>query len=737
MDPRRRPPATIVIPVWNRWDQTAPCLQALRPTLGPADRVVVVDNGSTDGTAAGLAPLAAGSGGGWLRVVTNPVNRGFAAACNQGADLAAADPVPDEVVVYLNNDTVPVEGWLDLLLAPLALDPGLGATGPRSNYVSGPQLVPGADYGGAPGSGAHRDWVRVWERRHRDTPPTEVRRLVGFALAVRRRALDDVRGFDEDFGTGGFEDDDLCDRLWGAGWRLAVVHPSYVHHEGHATFAGNGLDVMEVQERNRVVFEGKLAERAGPVLLSACLIVKDEEEALPSCLAALRGVVDEVVVYDTGSTDRTREIARDAGAIVVEGWWDDDFSRARNAALEHCRGRWILHVDADEVLECDPTGLRAALGRSGSWDAIAVDIHNLAGDGSPSGPVHRAVRIFQRVRGHWVGRLHEQVVARPDLGRVLQVAPITDVRLRHSGYVDEVVSGRDKLERNLRLALADAEGRPDDGVAVLNLARALAGLGRFEEAQPHYRRAADLLDPRTIAGRMCLLHATENQLACHDPAAALVWADRLAAASERTEVADFYRAVALRWLGRPEEAWELLAPLGPALRTDDGFTLPDGMLQGERAAVALDVGRPAEAATELLVLIERAADPRSVLMAVEALERAGRGVAVVAGALPEAHLLRAAAALTLAPAPAADEIATALVARFGPRPELLAASVRFAPRLPALAALEWSARLRGIGMASSCPLLARAADPSVAPLERVRAAATAHAAFAEIGRAHV
>src|SRR3954471_21348325 len=100
--------------------------------------------------------------------------------------------------------------------------------------------------------------------------------------------------------------------------------------------------------------------RNGPALtlLSACLIVRDEERDLPRCLAALASVADEIVVHDTGSTDRTREIAKAAGATVIDGTWTDDFAAARNTALAACTGEWILHVDADEVLEAEAGALR-------------------------------------------------------------------------------------------------------------------------------------------------------------------------------------------------------------------------------------------------------------------------------------------------------------------------------------------------------------------------------------------
>src|ERR1700678_4705915 len=92
--------------------------------------------------------------------------------------------------------------------------------------------------------------------------------------------------------------------------------------------------------------------RQDKIVISACLIVKGEEKALPECLESIRGFVDEIVVYDTGSTDATVELAKRAGAKVTEGYWDDDFSRARNASLEQCRGKWILWIDADERFDC-------------------------------------------------------------------------------------------------------------------------------------------------------------------------------------------------------------------------------------------------------------------------------------------------------------------------------------------------------------------------------------------------
>jgi glycosyltransferase involved in cell wall biosynthesis len=87
--------------------------------------------------------------------------------------------------------------------------------------------------------------------------------------------------------------------------------------------------------------------------LSVCLIVKNEEKFLGQCLKSVRDLASQIVVVDTGSTDRTVEIAKEYGAEVYSFAWCDDFSAARNAALEHATGDWVLVLDADEELSAE------------------------------------------------------------------------------------------------------------------------------------------------------------------------------------------------------------------------------------------------------------------------------------------------------------------------------------------------------------------------------------------------
>ena len=229
--------------------------------------------------------------------------------------------------------------------------------------------------------------------------------------------------------------------------------------------------------------------------ISASLIVKDEEEVIGACLTALEGVVDEVVVYDTGSTDRTVEIARAHGAQVHLGYWDDHFGDARNRALEHSTCEWVLHVDADEVLTGDGAALRARLAAE-SADLVRVVVVSTSWKDATEGFESRPIRLFRRERFRWTGALHEYVEPLPGVLGVTVAAEVADVRLLHSGYQRVTFSEKDKHTRNVEIARAATEGVPDGSPHAAtvwsNYGRALTGAGRGDEALEAF---AHLLHP--------------------------------------------------------------------------------------------------------------------------------------------------------------------------------------------------------------------------------------------------
>lgn len=189
----------------------------------------------------------------------------------------------------------------------------------------------------------------------------------------------------------------------------------------------------------------------GP-LLSACIIARDEEERLPRCLASLAGVVDEIVVVDTGSKDATMDIARKAGARVSQLAWCGDFAAARNAALDAAAGQWVLSIDADEWIQ--PSGRPIdVLTRPDSTIAYRVTIENQLDGGRIDR--ERVTRLFRRLPCiRYSGRIHEQVTqtvaaeVSAGRGRWLDLAGWS---IAHDGYQEAVMIARDKRARNITL----------------------------------------------------------------------------------------------------------------------------------------------------------------------------------------------------------------------------------------------------------------------------------------------
>lgn len=236
----------------------------------------------------------------------------------------------------------------------------------------------------------------------------------------------------------------------------------------------------------------RLAAGATPargLTVSLCMIVKDEEEMLPGCLEAARDFVDELIVVDTGSSDRTVEIAREAGAKVVHFPWNGSFSDARNASLEEATGDWILYLDADEhLVPDDAPAFRALLGRTWREAFYLVETNYTGGDESGSAVNHLAMRLFRnRPEYRFVGRIHEQKTQSMPTYLPERFEAST-VRVRHYGYLKSRVTAKDKSRRNIELLEAEARETPTPFNA-FNLGSEYVALGEREQARTHFERA--------------------------------------------------------------------------------------------------------------------------------------------------------------------------------------------------------------------------------------------------------
>ncbi|WP_375140514.1 glycosyltransferase [Cohnella herbarum] len=146
------------------------------------------------------------------------------------------------------------------------------------------------------------------------------------------------------------------------------------------------------------------------ITISLCMIVRNEEEGLANCLSSVKGIADEIVIVDTGSTDRTKEIAAQFTDRIFDFEWIDDFSAARNYAFSQATKKYILWLDADDRIAEKDRQLFIKLKKKLTMDVDSVSMHYyLAFDeaGNVSSSLRRN-RLVRRDRNfQWIGAVHE------------------------------------------------------------------------------------------------------------------------------------------------------------------------------------------------------------------------------------------------------------------------------------------------------------------------------------------
>lgn len=218
--------------------------------------------------------------------------------------------------------------------------------------------------------------------------------------------------------------------------------------------------------------------------LSLCMIVKNEEEYLPSCLNSVRGIADEIIVVDNGSTDSSVQVANRFGARIISHEWREDFSEARNISLDAATGDWIMVLDADEELAgSSAPAIKSFLERVRA-DGVEMIIRNeLPQTDVAAYDELRIVRLFRnRKEYRYQFLIHEQI--RPSIemrgGRIVP----SDFTILHHGYSHtNVQGGVDRAERNLRMLYGALKTSPDDPYLRYQLGSTLMSIGQRDEAR--------------------------------------------------------------------------------------------------------------------------------------------------------------------------------------------------------------------------------------------------------------
>lgn len=313
--------ADIIIPVYNQLKHTRRCLWSIEAHTVAPYQLIVVDNGSTDGTGDYLWGIEQEMG---LHIITNEVNLGFARAANMGIEVGDSP-----YAILLNNDVEVYHGWLTTLITAMEDNPHVGAMGVLSTAKTQ------ATYEGR----FYPCGVRVFAKY-------QLGQLPYSCAILRRRAMDDVGLLDEEFFLYG-EDDDYNIRLIKAGWSLAIHTDVTVKHVHGATSTPGGF------QHYRKAAMRRIKEKWGPQPKLICMIrVLNEEANIRRCLDSMP-FVDKFIIIDNGCTDDTLAMLKGYPCVIHDTRGLDaarDYNEAYQAAL-HYGATHVLWMDADEEWE--------------------------------------------------------------------------------------------------------------------------------------------------------------------------------------------------------------------------------------------------------------------------------------------------------------------------------------------------------------------------------------------------
>ena len=331
--------------------------------------------------------------------------------------------------------------------------------------------------------------------------------------------------------------------------------------------------------------------------VSLCMIVRNEESCITRCLTSLKPIADEIIVVDTGSTDRTRELATIFGAMVFERQWSNDFAEARNYALQQASGDWILIMDADEILSPqDHFRFQQMLREFGSQPvAFSVVTRNYtnrcnivgwtansgsyakeeAGNGwTPS----EKVRIFPNdpdIRFSYA--VHE--VVGPSLQRKGIKVVACEIPIHHYGHLNKENTDR-KGQKYFEIGLRKLDEIDTDEIALQELAIQAAELGRFQDAVNLWQRLIERCPNHS--GAYTNLSASYSRMGNFDKAH---WAAQKAVRlAPETKETHFNLALSCLHIGNAKQAQSILANLQ---KTNKNYYAADFML----GAVLICVGQ--------------------------------------------------------------------------------------------------------------------------------------------------
>ena len=220
--------------------------------------------------------------------------------------------------------------------------------------------------------------------------------------------------------------------------------------------------------------------------LSLCMIVKNEQDCLGRCLESVHDHVDEIIIVDTGSTDRTVEIAKSYNALIYHHPWENDFSKHRNQSLSYATGDWIFQLDADEELFPEDGSMLRDVVREGKADYYHCLFYDIKKDGSIRGTFYLP-RLFRNGMGMGYERkVHNQLSTQ---GR----EAYSILRIRHYGYDLTTEQMEAKHVRTTTLLQETLANDPEDAYSIYQLSSSYSMHREFDKAVAYGEMALDIM----------------------------------------------------------------------------------------------------------------------------------------------------------------------------------------------------------------------------------------------------
>ena len=288
--------------------------------------------------------------------------------------------------------------------------------------------------------------------------------------------------------------------------------------------------------------------------ISACYMVKNEENNLPRSLESIKPAVDEIIIVDTGSTDKTVEIAESYDAKIIKTTWKDDFSTPRNMAIDAATGDWIIFLDADEYF-ASPNKVRSAITKLADSTTIIIPRIDIDEEQEKELNHDWSMRIFRNVDYlRYRGLIHEHLTNIKD-GKMPYVFGSSDLTIYHTGYAASKI--KQKLQRNLELIEQEEKTLGHRPQHDITLADCYMGLGDYEKVI-HYVKKALNSSTKELTGRGRLYRNLMNAMRNLDQPDDEVLKVIEEAIRILPQLPEFYaeRAITLCDLNRLDEAYD-------------------------------------------------------------------------------------------------------------------------------------------------------------------------------------